>query len=104
MFFLWLPGKKQQDQEQKQQRNCHNRGNDQRFDLHRVRGHTDNLRLCNVFDAADFTTAEYWIFSAMKSLQLNPDVSEIIFRTPLTEEEEISLCSYFRAVEAVWQQ
>ncbi len=60
------------------------------------------LRLCNVFDAADFTTAEYWIFSAMKSLQLNPDVSDIFFRTPLTEEEEISLCSYFRSVEAVF--
>lgn len=63
-----------------------------------------SLRLCNVFDAADFTTAEYWIFSAMKSLQLNPDVSEITFRTPLTEDEEISLCSYFRAVETAWQQ
>ena len=63
-----------------------------------------SLRLCNVFDAADFTTAEYWIFSAMKSLQLNPDVSEITFRTPLTEDEEISLCSYFRAVETAWHQ
>lgn len=61
-----------------------------------------SLRLCNVFDAADFTTAEYWIFSAMKSLQLNPDVSDIFFRTPLTDEEEISLCSYFRSVERVF--
>ncbi len=61
-----------------------------------------SLRLCNVFDAQDFTTAEYWIFSAMKSLQLNPDVSDIFFRTPLTDEEEISLCSYFRSVEATF--
>ncbi len=61
-----------------------------------------SLRLCNVFDAPDFTTAEYWIFSAMKSLQLNPDVSDILFRTPLTEDEEISLCSYFRSVETVF--
>lgn len=61
-----------------------------------------SLRLCNLFDAADFTTAEYWIFSAMKSLQLNPDVSDIFFRTPLTDEEEISLCSYFRSVETVF--
>lgn len=61
-----------------------------------------SLRLCNVFDAADFTTAEYWIFSAMKSLQLNPDVSEIVFRTSLTDEEEISLCSYFRSVETAY--
>lgn len=62
-----------------------------------------SLRLCNVFEAADFTTAEYWIFSAMKGLQLNPDVSDIFFRTPLTEDEEISLCSYFRSVENYWK-
>lgn len=58
-----------------------------------------SLRLCNVFDAPGFTSAEYWIFSAMKNLQLNPDVSDIVFRTPISEEEEISLCSYFRSVE-----
>ena len=60
-----------------------------------------SLRLCNVYDAPGFTSAEYWIFSAMKSLQLNPDVSEIVFRTPISEEEEISLCSYFRSVERI---
>ncbi len=70
--------------------------------LHLVIAEGGSLRLCNVFDAADFTTAEYWIFSAMKSLQLNPDVSDIFFRTPLSDEEEISLCSYFRNVETVF--
>lgn len=70
--------------------------------LHLVIAEGKSLRLCNVFDAVDFTTAEYWIFSAMKGLQLNPDVSDIFFRTPLTEEEEISLCSYFRSVETVF--
>lgn len=69
--------------------------------LHLVVAEGGSLRLCNVFDAPDFTTAEYWIFSAMKSLQFNPDVSDIFFRTPLTEEEEISLCSYFRSVERI---
>lgn len=60
-----------------------------------------SLRLCNVYDAPGFTSAEYWIFSAMKSLQLNPDVSDIVFRTPISEDEEISLCSYFRSVERI---
>ena len=70
--------------------------------LYLVVAEGSSLRLCNVFDAADFTTAEYWIFSVMKNLQLNPDVSEIVFRTPLTEEEEISLCSYFKSVETAF--
>ena len=59
------------------------------------------LRLANVFDALDFTTAEYFIFLSMKSLQLNPEVSTISFRTPVTAEEEISLCRYFKAVEMI---
>lgn len=70
--------------------------------LHLVIAEGRSLRLCNVFDAPDFTTAEYWIFSAMKSLQLNPDMSDIFFRTPLSDGEEISLCSYFRSVETVF--
>lgn len=57
------------------------------------------LRLCNVFDAADFTSAEYFLFLAVKKLNLNPELSDVYFRTPLSESEEISLCSYFRSVE-----
>lgn len=59
------------------------------------------LRLCNVYPAADFTTAEYFIFLALKQLQLNPEVSSIQFRTPLSQEQEMSLYRYFRAVETV---
>ena len=59
------------------------------------------LLLCNVFPAADFTTAEYFIFLALNSLQLNPEVSTITFRTPLTNEQEMSLYRYFRAVEVI---
>ena len=58
-----------------------------------------NLKLCNVFDAVDFTTAEYFIFLSMKSFQLNPEVSTIAFRTALSEEEKMSLYRYFKAVE-----
>ncbi len=57
------------------------------------------LRLCNVFDALDFTTAEYFLFLAVKKLALNPELSDVYFCTPLSVEEEVSLCSYFRSVE-----
>ena len=58
-----------------------------------------SLLLCNTFQAPDFTTAEYFIFLAMKKLQLNPEMSSICFRTPLTEDQELSLYRYFRSVE-----
>ena len=60
-----------------------------------------SLLLCNAFQAPDFTTAEYFIFMAMKKLQLNPEVSTICFRTPLSEEEEMSLYRYFKNVEQI---
>ncbi|MBP5487371.1 MAG: DUF3822 family protein [Bacteroidales bacterium] len=58
-----------------------------------------DLLLANVFEAADFTTAEYFIFMAVRKLQLNPEVSTIHFLTPLSPEEEMSLYRYFRSVE-----
>ena len=60
-----------------------------------------SLMLCNVFRAPDFTTAEYFIFLAMKKLQLNPEVSTITFRTSLESEEEMSLYRYFKCVEVL---
>ena len=60
-----------------------------------------SLLLANVFETVDFTTAEYYIFLAMKKLQLNPEVSSITFRTPLDNEQEMSLYRYFKAVEVV---
>ena len=57
------------------------------------------LLLCNTYSAPDFTTAEYFIFLAMKKLQLNPEMSSIFFRTPLDQDQEMSLYRYFRNVE-----
>lgn len=57
------------------------------------------LLLCNSYQAPDFTTAEYFIFFAMKKLQLNPEVSTVFFRTPLLEDQEMSLYRYFKNVE-----
>lgn len=60
-----------------------------------------SLMLCNSYGAQDFTTAEYFIFRAMKKLQLNPEVSAIYFRTPLTEAWKMSLYRYFTSVESI---
>ena len=49
----------------------------------------------------DFTTAEYYIFLAMKQLQLNPEVSTICMRSFVGPEEEMSLYRYFKSVEQI---
>lgn len=66
--------------------------------LHLAVAQGKSLMLSNIFPAADFTTAEYFIFNVMKQLQLNPEVSSVYFRTPLDIEEEMSLYRYFKAV------
>ena len=58
-----------------------------------------SLLLANEFKAPDFTTAQYYIFLALKSLQLNPEVTTIHFRHPLPEDAEMSLYRYFKAVD-----
>ena len=57
------------------------------------------LLLANSYPAADFTTAEYYLFLAVKSLQLNPEVSTVVSASALSPEEEMSLYRYFKAVE-----
>lgn len=59
------------------------------------------LMLSNSFSAADFTTAQYFIFKVMKKLQLNPEISSIYFRTPLQDEQQMSLYRYFSSVEQI---
>jgi hypothetical protein len=66
--------------------------------LHLVIAQGRSLSLANVFRAPDFTTAQYFIFLAMKRLQLNPELSTIAFRTPLDADAEMSLYRYFKSV------
>ena len=66
--------------------------------LHLVIAQGKSLRLANVFQAPDFTTAQYFLFLAMKRLQLNPEVSTVNFRTPLDMDSCMSLYRYFKAV------
>ena len=58
-----------------------------------------SLLLCNSYCVPDFVTAEYFIFLAMKRLQLNLEMTSIYFRTPIGAEEEMSLYRYFRTVD-----
>jgi len=69
--------------------------------LHLAVAQGKSLLLANVFEAADFTTAEYFIFMVLKKLQLNPELTTIRFRTPLESEQEMSLYRYFKSVESV---
>ena len=66
--------------------------------LHLVIAQGKDLCLANVYEAPDFTTAEYFLFLSLKRLQLNPEVSTVHFRTPLDTEAELSLYRYFKAV------
>lgn len=59
------------------------------------------LLLANEYKAPDFTTAQYYIFLTLHSLQLNPEVSVIRFRSALGKEDEMSLYRYFKSVETV---
>ena len=69
--------------------------------LHLAVAQGRTLQLANVYRAVDFTTAEYFIFLALKTLQVNPEISTICWRTPLEPSEEMSLYRYFKAVEVL---
>ena len=60
-----------------------------------------SLLLANSYEAPDFTTAQYFVFLAMRSLQLNPEVSTICFSSPLQPADEMSLYRYFKSVETI---
>lgn len=60
-----------------------------------------NLLLCNHFDAMEFTTAQYFIFRALKSFQINPETATLFFRTALSAEEEMALYQYVKEVKAL---
>ena len=69
--------------------------------LYLVLAQGSTLLFCNSYKAPDFTTAQYFIFLALKKLQLNPELSTITFMTRLDYEQEMSLYRYFRSVECI---
>ena len=60
-----------------------------------------SLLLANEYPAPDFVTAQYFIFAAVKSLQINPEVTTICFTHPLAAGQEMALYRYFKAVETI---
>ena len=61
----------------------------------------NTLLLATSYEIADFTTAEYHIFYALKKFQMNPELSTVYLRTPLSASEEMSLYNYFKSVELI---
>lgn len=69
--------------------------------LYLVVAQGESLKLVNSYAAADFVSAEYYIFSALNRLQLNPEITTIFSMMPLSQSQCVSLCSYFKSVEVL---
>ena len=69
--------------------------------LHIAIAQGKSLLLANCFRIQDFTTAEYYIFLAVKSLQINPEVSTICWASDLEPAQEMSLYRYFKSVTRI---
>ncbi|MCQ2153531.1 MAG: DUF3822 family protein [Bacteroidales bacterium] len=69
--------------------------------LHLAIAQGRTLLLSNVYEAPDFTTAQYYLFLALKSLQLNPELSTVCLLRPLCEDDRMSLYRYFKSVEVL---
>lgn len=59
------------------------------------------LDFCNCFKVDDFVTVEYYILMVLRKLQINPEISTIYFMSPLSEEQTVSLYSYFKNAEVL---
>ena len=67
--------------------------------LHMAVAEGEHLLFANVFRAPAFSTVQYFIFSVLKSLQLNVETASVCFLSPLTREEKLSLYRYVKSVE-----
>ena len=69
--------------------------------LHLAVAKGEELLFANVFRAPAFSTAQYFIFNVMKSLQMNLEMSSVYFLSPLTREEKLSMYRYLKSVERI---
>ena len=67
--------------------------------LHLAVAKGGELLFANVFKAEAFSTAQYFIFSVMKSLQMNLEMSSVYFLSPLSREEKLAMYRYLKSVE-----
>lgn len=69
--------------------------------LYLVIAQGNRLVFCNSFKAADFTTAEYYIFMVLKQLQINPEVSTLTFMSEIPQDRTAELYHYFKSAEVL---
>ena len=75
-----------------------------RFDgsaLHLVIVTGDKLLLANSYPAADTVTAEYFLFAALRQLQINPQVTTVYLREPAHPEMMDDIVRYCKGVETL---
>ena len=61
----------------------------------------DRLLLANAYPAADFVTAEYFIFAALREFQINPRMTTIHLRGEIPSGLTEEMFRHFRAVEFI---
>jgi len=67
--------------------------------LHLTVGAGEKLLLANSYEAADFTTALYFIFAALNEFQINPRMTTLYYTGEISYENQELLFSYFKGVE-----
>lgn len=61
----------------------------------------DKLLLCNSYPAADPVTAQYYLFSALRQFQINPEVTTLHFFGEADESVKGDLFRHFASVEVL---
>ena len=64
-------------------------------------GQGKSLLLSNTYRAGDFVSVMYFVLLALKSLQLNPEMSTICFMSELSSDDKILLYHYFKSVSVL---
>ena len=64
-------------------------------------GQGKSLLLSNTYRVGDFVSVMYFVLLALKSLQLNPEMSTICFMSELSSDDKILLYHYFKSVSVL---
>lgn len=61
----------------------------------------ENLLLANSYPAGDPVTADYFLFAALKQFQINPQVTTVYLREPVSPEMADDIVRYCKGVETL---
>ena len=61
----------------------------------------ENLLLANSYPACDPVTAEYFLFAALKQFQINPQVTTVYLKEPVSSEMADDIVRYCKGVETL---